>query len=287
MRRLLVLCTVACLAGCGGGGGGGGGRGGGGGGGAHPKAAVAAAVPHNRCVAAPSGDLAVRGSYAVRRRVLRASRRSVITRARRRIDPIAWFPARREGCRAPLVLVSHGHNGSPAGCERLCGHLASQGFVVVAPLHADRGTPLRLQAPERVDDLTFVLDHLGRFSPVPVDRGAIGVAGHSFGGRTAVELAAQDPRIKAVLTMAGGADRPTTATVTAPTLMLAGGADTVDPPELSLRSGRALPRTTPHRVQVVPGAGHGAFTDRCVAAGTCRVVARAASGWFLRYLGGV
>ena len=39
--------------------------------------------------------------------------------------------------------------------------------------------------------------------------------------------------------------------------MVAGGADTVDPPALSEASVRALPRRTPHALLVVPDAGHG------------------------------
>jgi pimeloyl-ACP methyl ester carboxylesterase len=66
--------------------------------------------------------------------------------------------------------------------------------------------------------------------------------------------------------------------------MLAGGADTVDPARLSAASIQALPGTTPRRLIVVPGAGHGAFTDGCVAAGTCATVARAASALFLTVL---
>jgi predicted dienelactone hydrolase len=278
MRRMIATVLTACLAGCGGG--------------ARPAppgraAAVAptagpaprAPAPPSRCVPAPHGDLAAPGPFAVRRRALQATRRSSITRARRQIDPVAWFPARNRACAAPLVLVSHGHFGAPVACEWLCSRLAGRGFVVVAVRHADRGTPPRLQAIERIDDLSYVLDHLARFAPTPVDRHRIGVAGHSFGGRTAVELAAEDARVDAVVTMAGGADRATTATVTAPTLMLAGGADTIDPPELSIRSARALPRTTPHRVIVVPGTGHTAL-------GSVPASVRAATGWLLAYLAG-
>src|SRR5512132_744655 len=78
--------------------------------------------------------------------------------------------------------------------ERLCARLASRGFVVVAPRHADRATPRRLQGPERVEDVLFLLDHL----PV-VARGAgpPGVLGHAFGGRIAAEVASQDSRVRA------------------------------------------------------------------------------------------
>jgi pimeloyl-ACP methyl ester carboxylesterase len=125
---------------------------------------------------------------------------------------------------------------------------------VIALRHADRGTARRLQGPERVEDVLFLLDHLPA-----VARGArpLGVFGHSFGGRTAAEVASQDPRVRALVTMAGGADRASTALIRAPTLMVAGGADTVDPPALSEASVRALPRGTPHALLVVPDAGHG------------------------------
>src|SRR4051812_19774146 len=109
----------------------------------------------------------------------------------------------------------------------------------------------------------------------------VGVAGHSFGGRTAAELAAQDPRVAALVTMAGGADRPSTALIRAPALMLGGSADPVDPPGLSEASIRALPRTTPHRLLVLRGADHGALIDGCAAAGTCAEVARAVSAHFV------
>jgi predicted dienelactone hydrolase len=184
-----------------------------------------------------------------------------------------------------VILFSHGHYGDPRGCSRLCGALAADGFAVIAPRHADRGTPLNLQAVERVDDLTFVLDHLRWLAP-RADARRIGVAGHSFGGRTAAELAGQDPRVKALMTMAGGADRGTTALITAPTLMVAGSADTVDPVRLSAASLRALPRATPKRLLVIPGAGHGDLVDGCTRLeGACERIARAAAGWFERALG--
>jgi hypothetical protein len=104
MRRLLALTLAAAgLAGCGGG---------------HGDRVARAAPPSNRCVAAATGDLADPGPFRVRRRAVRLSRR-LISRASHRIDPVAWLPVRRHACRAPLVVVTHGRNGSPAACERL------------------------------------------------------------------------------------------------------------------------------------------------------------------------
>ena len=224
MRRWIV--TLVVLAGCGGG------------------AAPRAAAPPNRCEA---------GRYEVVRARSALVRDGATPGVRRRLDPVAWYPVRR-GCRFPLLVFSHGHNGSPAACERLCSRLASRGFVVVGLRHADRATPRRLQGPERVEDVLFLLDHL---PAVARGAGPLGVFGHSFGGRTAAEVASQDDRVRALVTMAGGADRASTALIRAPTLMVAGAADTVDPPALSDASVRALPRSTPHALLVVPGASHG------------------------------
>jgi dienelactone hydrolase len=223
MRPWIV--TLVLLAGCGGG------------------AAPHAAAPPNRCA----------GSYEAHRERSALVRDAATPGARRRLDPVAWYPVER-GCRFPLIVFSHGHYGSPAACERLCSRLASRGFVVVGLRHADRATPRRLQGPERVEDVLFLLDHL---PAVARGAGPLGVFGHSFGGRTAAEVASQDPRVRALVTMAGGADRASTALIRAPTLMVAGGADTVDPPGLSEASVRALPRGTPHALLVVPDAGHG------------------------------
>jgi len=223
MRPWIV--TLVLLAGCGGG------------------AAPRAAAPPNRCA----------GSYEVHRERSALVRAGATPGARRRLDPVAWYPVER-GCRFPLIVFSHGHYGSPAACERLCSRLASRGFVVIGLRHADRATPRRLQGPERVEDVLFLLDHL---PAVARGAGPLGVFGHSFGGRTAAEVASQDPRVRALVTMAGGADRASTALIRAPTLMVAGGADTVDPPALSEASVRALPRGTPHALLVVPDARHG------------------------------
>ena len=259
MRRAVAIALIVAalgVLGCGGG----------------PGTLAAPPGAASRCVT-PAGDAPVHRSQ------LAMTRRSEIDGARRRLDPAVWAP-RARGCAPPLILFSHGHYGDPSGCSRLCAALASSGFLVVAPHHPERGTPLNLQAAERDDDLAYTLAHL----KLRFDRRRIGVAGHSFGGRTAVELASLEPRVRALITMAGGADRGTTASITAPTLMLAGGRDTVDPVRLSEASLRALPRTTPHGLLVVERAGHGGLIDGCAAIGACGQVARTASAFLLTYL---
>ena len=260
MTRGLVVAAVLSLgaAGCGDG----------------PRTAATPIVARPGCAGARPTD-------PVHRTSVKLARRSEISGARRPLDPLVWAQPGR--CARPLILFSHGHYGDPAGCSRLCTALAARGFMVVAPHHADRGTPLSLQAAERDDDLAYALDHL----PLRFDRRRVGVARHSFGGRTAVELAALDSRVKAVMTMAGGADRGTTSSIRVPTLMMAGGRDTVDPVRLSEASRDALPRSTPHGLLVVPRAAHGGLIDGCAEIGACSLVARTASAFFLTYLAGV
>ena len=265
MRRTLLIAALLGLAaaGCGGG-------------------STRAAPPPATAAAPASACVGVDGKLPVRRTSIAMTRRSEISNARRRLDPVVWAPA-SGGCARPLIVFSHGHYGDPLGCSRLCSALAAHGFVVAAPHHDERGTPLNLQAAERDDDLSYTLAHLD----IPYDKRRVGVAGHSFGGRTAVEFASLEPRVRAVMTMAGGADRGTTASIRAPTLMMAGSRDTVDPVVLSQRSLSALPKSTPHGLLVVAGATHGGLIDGCAAIGQCGLVARTASAFFLTYLAGV
>jgi dienelactone hydrolase len=220
--------------------------------------------------------------FAVRQSRVAMARRSVVTGARRRLDPVVWAP-RGGRCARPLVVFSHGHHGAPSSCGDLCPRLARAGFLVVAPRHADRAADrVPLQAGERVDDVTFVLDHLRG----PYDRRRIGVAGHSFGGRTAGEIGAQDPRVRAVVSLAGTAAHGTMASTRVPTLIAAGTRDPIEPVATSRASARAIAPTIPHQLLVVRGARHGQLLDGCVQIGACELVGRRVEAFFLRYLAG-
>jgi len=213
--------------------------------------------------------------FAVARSRLPMGRRSVVTGDRRRLDPLVLSP-RGSRCTRPLVVFSHGHHGEPASCAALCSRLARAGFLVVAPHHEDRAVDrISLQAGERVDDVLWVLDHLrARY-----DRERIGIAGHSFGGVTAGEAASQDPRFRAVVSMAGTAGHGTMSATTAATLIVAGTRDAIETAEASRTSAAAIPKTIPHELVVVPGAAHGDLLDGC---GVCGRV----EGFLTRYLAG-
>ena len=197
-----------------------------------------------------------------------------------------------EGERLPLVVISHGNNGSPWTYRGLATHLARAGFVVALLEHPGNsrsdgslaGTAANLENRPRhvrlVLDAVFEDEHLGkRLSPA-----GAGVIGHSMGAYTALAVAGgrpsafpnevpdgqarpvpvvRDLRVRALVLlapasvwfMAGGA----LAGVDLPILMRTGEHDQHAPPmhaEIILR-GVPDPRRIDHRV--VPGAGHFSF----------------------------
>jgi pimeloyl-ACP methyl ester carboxylesterase len=133
----------------------------------------------------------------------------------------------------PAVLFSHGFAGHRRQSTFLCSHLASHGYLVVAPDHAGNTLTdmmqlvLKLGAsrmppdPEallgsyvfdRPRDLSLSIDALARgdlhdrVGGVDLALG-VGVVGHSFGGWTSLVLGSREPRVRALVPMApaGGA----------------------------------------------------------------------------------
>lgn len=97
----------------------------------------------------------------------------------------------------PVVVFSHGHQAYAAAMSHWMEHLASHGFVAIAPTHAgntfldgdDRKTEIYYQRPH---DVRAALDHLEGLGDDPL-AGILGdtrvVSGHSFGAYTAFALA--------------------------------------------------------------------------------------------------
>lgn len=126
----------------------------------------------------------------------------------------------------PLLLFSHGNGGMRSQNVFWCEHLASHGYIVMAPDHTGNclitfvdGEPVMfndsedgraIAAENRPKDLSFLIDCMDRMNKGndsrffgKVDLDSIGVAGHSFGGFAATAVADQDPRVKAIAPMAG------------------------------------------------------------------------------------
>lgn len=126
----------------------------------------------------------------------------------------------------PVVVYSHCHNCLGLSGATVASHLASHGFVVLAPDHvgntlfdglADASMPLNADTlAMRVADLTFVLDTalegnaelVGDGLAGMLDATRVGAAGHSFGAVSVAGLTASDDRIVAVVPMGAPPESP-------------------------------------------------------------------------------
>jgi predicted dienelactone hydrolase len=93
----------------------------------------------------------------------------------------------------PVVVLSHGFQLGPADYTSYAEHLASWGFTVVLPSFPGSLISPRTHA-ELKTDLQSVLD----WSDVTLNASAIGLAGHSMGGKISLLVASDDPRPAAV-----------------------------------------------------------------------------------------
>lgn len=184
----------------------------------------------------------------------------------------------------PVVLFSHGFTGIRLQSSFLTSHLASWGFVVVAPDHPSRDLPNVLSATasgDRADSVDDLLQSLGLVAVENTTAGSIleGIVdtdqvvaiGHSAGGGTVVG-AALDERVDGYVSMASGVliGDPTAVTTTAPdgslpdkpSFFMAGSIDAVVPAdERTVPSFEAVP--TPSLLWVIDGVGHNGFDDFC------------------------
>lgn len=219
-------------------------------------------------------------------------------RAPERLEEFGPYPlavatgAPVEGEGLPLVVISHGNNGSPWTLRGLAAYLARAGFVVALLEHPGNsrsdgslaGTAANLENRPRhvrlVLDAVFADEHLGR----RLARSGAGVIGHSIGAYTALAVAGgrpssfpneapdgkahavpvvRDPRVRALVLLAPASvwfmGAGALADVDLPILMRTGEHDTHTPGMHAAIILRGIPdaRRIDHRV--VPGAGHFSF----------------------------
>jgi predicted dienelactone hydrolase len=192
------------------------------------------------------------------------------------------------GERFPLVVFSHGSGGVRYQSWFLLQALASHGHVVVAPDHAGntaldmlQGTsdPFPVVAGNRPLDVSFAIDRVLARSSDPtdplagtVDGSRIAVAGHSFGGFTALAVAggydgrAPDERVDAIIPIAAASGLLSDAELAAvdvPALLLAGESDETVPLDVAAERPWAEISSSPAWRVDVHRAGHNSFTNVC------------------------
>ncbi len=250
-------------------------------------------------------DPAAPGPYPVGVTEITFERNSTTTGEPRVLKTVVWYPAAagtanespdatskgvrdaalaRDALPLPIILFSHGSGGTPLQSTYYTAHLASHGFVVVAPPHP--GNTLNDCFPcvdmkaladsmlNRPDDMTFVLNSMLKLNDDPsslfyqaLDGKRVGMSGHSFGGLTTLQLAGGDTSpFAAALAMAppAGAMMGNRRSSDIPIMIMGGGRDTTFPLKQQQAYFNSLDGSEPRFLVAFPRGGHTAYTDICV-----------------------
>jgi dienelactone hydrolase len=181
----------------------------------------------------------------------------------------------------PVVLFSHGFAGFPEQSADLVTHLASWGFVVVAPDHVERSLSGLLgtaaQGVEPREDAEVLSDSLDTAlaaedtAPIAglLDVEQVAVVGHSAGASAAYLTASSDDRIDAFIAYSVGEGRaeegeePVERPVPeVPGMVMLGDADGIIPAEASRAVYEGM--NTPKHLVEIADAGHLVFSDLCL-----------------------
>lgn len=181
----------------------------------------------------------------------------------------------------PVVLFSHGRTGTRTSYVLLCEGLAAQGYLVVAGDHpgdtlGDWLTGAQADDPTnetlRLGDVGLLLDRVadGTFDQLVdglrADPAQVVVAGHSYGGWTAIASGASEhgARVRGVVGLqpfSRNLSRDRLAALTVPLLLVGGSADATTPVDADThRAFDAAGSADAHVVEVV-AAGHQACSD--------------------------
>ncbi len=199
---------------------------------------------------------------------------------------IANAPGHGEHAPYPVVILSHGAYGLRFIHATVAIHIASHGYVVVAPEYPGSRLwdglatgfdtiPMIASAMLRPTDASFVLDQVaaagtagsGHFLEGLVDMTHVGAVGHSLGGSTTVALPCVDERVDAIVLLA-----PVIAIAQSfglhyqdfpvPVVGVGGTLDHVVPMSTQYCELRKMQAPSLSYVQIA-GAAHLSFTDLC------------------------
>jgi dienelactone hydrolase len=183
----------------------------------------------------------------------------------------------------PVVMFSHGFAGFPEQSADLVTHLASWGFVVVAPDHVERslsgllGTASKGVAVREDPEVlsasldAAVADAKDEASPLHglMDLDKVAVAGHSAGASAAYLTASSDDRVKAFIAYSVGTGRPDDSGKAAdrpvpdvPGMVMLGTKDGIIEPAASEKVYEGM--NPPKYLVEIADAGHLVFSDICL-----------------------
>ena len=183
----------------------------------------------------------------------------------------------------PVVLFSHGYAGFPEQSADLVTHLASWGFIVIAPDHVERslsgllGTAAKGVTPREDPEVlsasldAAIADAESEDSPLHdlMDLDKVAVAGHSAGASAAYLTASSEDRVKAFIAYSVGTGRPDEDGKTAerpvpdvPGMVMLGTADGIIEPAASEEVYEGM--EPPKYLVEIEGAGHLVFSDICL-----------------------
>jgi dienelactone hydrolase len=183
-------------------------------------------------------------------------------------DAYTGVPISRRGP-FPVVLFSHGFGGYPEQSSFLTDHLATWGFVVVAPDHCTRDLKAVVSGTTKngdqdITDLREALELVTKMNATPgtlltgkLDLTRVASLGHSAGGGAAITVAGD----KDIRTYIGMAPSPGAAPPSKRGLIMQGTSDKVVNPAGTLKLYAKL--KDPKRLVLIDGAGHNVFDDGC------------------------
>ncbi len=254
----------------------------------------------------PTTDYSAPGPHAVGTRTV-----TVAVAPGRSYQATLYYPAVAPGganapldpSSAPYPAISFGHGFLQAvsSYASTLSHLASWGFIVIAPASESGLFPSHSQFADDLRDcltwLTWENLNPSSFLFLGVDTNNFGVSGHSMGGGASLLAAERDDRILAVSNLAAAETTPSaiaaSALITRPVQLIAGSQDGITPPanhQLPMYAAANPPRQVPMLV----GGWHCGFQDSSFPIGCdngslpraeqLALTRRLLTTWFLLYL---
>lgn len=166
------------------------------------------------------------------------------SRNNRNVQSLVYYPATAEGSgtpinlsggKYPIISFGHGFTINPNIYIHLYRHLASWGYIIIAPATETGFSPSHL---EFARDLAFVLRDMKRKSRISgdfffssADTNQTGIFGHSMGGGCSFLAGSLDTTVKAISSLAAAITNPSSLTaiqqIQKPVQLLSGQRDSI------------------------------------------------------------